>query len=220
MPDRETMSVALNLLQQHALATKCEADAAMGLLNESHPFATQLTAAESIHIHVKVDDTEKLPREGIEATGGKLDYEKEGFIKFKLDGGINLIFSSINISQDDLVETECSRRTRPFVDHFGIDLRSEADDVAATFEKIPCLAKDAGWALVSQGGDAGGVHCCHVEVKAKHWVYPVACSGSTIPLEFAFGSLKVNPVSGGCDLRPMSPEKAAAMGGAPACNAE
>ncbi len=220
MPDRGTMSDALSFLQHHALATKCEADAAMGLLSESHPFAKQLSVAESIHIHVKVDDTKRLPRESIEAAGGKLDYEKEGFIKFKLGGGVNLIFSSIAISQDDLVETECSRRTRPFVDHFGIDLRSEADAVAATFETIPNLAKDAGWELASQGGDKGGVHCCHVEVKAKHWVYPTACSGSSIPLEFAFGSLKVNPVSGGCDLRPMSPKRAAAMGGAPTCSTE
>lgn len=220
MPDRETMSIALSLLEQHDLSTECEAAAAKALLDPSHPFAAQLAAAESIHIHVKVDDTEALPREVINAGGGSLDYEKQGFIKFKLDGGVNLIFSSIAISQDDLAENECSRRARPFVDHFGIDLRSEANNVAATFGTIPGLAREVGWELVSQGGDAGGVHCCHVEVRAKHWVYPTACSGSTIPLEFAFGPLKVNSVSGGCDLRPMSPEKAAATGGAPTCNSD
>ncbi|CAK9006084.1 Aspartyl/asparaginyl beta-hydroxylase (Aspartate beta-hydroxylase) (ASP beta-hydroxylase) (Peptide-aspartate beta-dioxygenase) [Durusdinium trenchii] len=207
------MNSALDLLQQNDLATSCEAKAALGLLNSSHPFTDQLATAESIHIHVKVDDTTALPHDSIAAAGGQLDYEKEGFIKFKMPGGVNLIFSSIAVSQDDLAETECSRRARPFVDHFGIDLRSEADDVAALFQSIPCKAKDAGWALVSQGDSGGGVHCCHVEVKAKYWVYPTACSGSTIPLEFAFGELKVNPVSGGCDLRPMAPDKAAAMGG-------
>lgn len=214
------MTSALDLLQQNDLATSCEAKAALGLLNSSHPFADQLATAESIHIHVKVDDTTALPHDAIAASGGQLDYEKEGFIKFKMPGGVNLIFSSIAVSQDDLAETDCSRRARPFVDHFGIDLRSEADDVAALFQSIPCKAKDAGWDLVAQGDSGGGVHCCHVEVKAKYWVYPTTCSGSTIPLEFAFGELRVNPVSGGCDLRPMAPDKAAAMGGAPTCSAE
>jgi len=211
---------AIDHLRRHALVTKCEADAAMGLFEDSCPFVEQLALAESIHIHVKFDDTGQLPRESITAAGGKLEYEKEGFVKFKLDGGVNLMFSSIDVSQDDLAESECSRRPRPFVDHFGIDLRREADEVATAFEAIPHVAKSAGWGLVSQGGANRGVHCCHVEVKAKHWVFPTACSGSTIPLEFAFGSLKVNEVSGGCDLRPMAPDKAAAMGGAPSCESK
>ena len=52
------------------------------------------------------------------------------------------------------------------------------------------------------------VHCCHVEVGQKHWLYPPAgLNEPRIPLEFAYGELKVNDVSGGCDLRPMDPTK-------------
>jgi alkylhydroperoxidase/carboxymuconolactone decarboxylase family protein len=49
------------------------------------------------------------------------------------------------------------------------------------------------------------VYCCHVEVGAKHWVYPPAQSGRAASIEFAFGALKINGTSMGCDLRPIDP---------------
>lgn len=219
MPSADVAGRLMEQVEAWGLANGCERAAAAGLFEAGFAFSEQMGQAESIHIHVKVDDTETLPREAIAAAGGEVDHEKEGFVKFRFEGGVNLIFSSIAVSQDELAETECSRRARPFVDHFGIDLRSETKAVESSFAGIPETAEAAGWETVSQGGPERGVHCCHVEVKEKHWVYPR--EGLRIPLEFAFGELKVNEVSGGCDLRPMDPEVAAKNGGAPsACDAK
>ena len=220
MPNADAAERLIEQVEAWGLVNGCERAAAVGLFEPEFAFAEQMQHAKSIHIHVKVDDTRALPREAIAAAGGELDHEKEGFVKFRFDGGVNLIFSSIAVSQDELAETDCSRRPRPFVDHLGIDLRAETKAVELTFNGIPKVAEVAGWETVSQGGPERGVHCCHVEVKEKHWVYPRA-EGLRIPLEFAFGELKVNALSGGCDLRPMDPEVAAKNGGAPsACDAK
>ncbi len=220
MPDREAARTQIDNLCRWGLASTCERNAAERLFDAAFPFATQMRHAESIHIHVKVDDTESLPRGEIEAAGGVIDHQKQGFVKFRFPGGVNLIFSSIPVSQDELAETDGSRRPRPFIDHIGIDLREQGGEVQTAFDTIPGIASAQSWGHVAQGTPERGVHCCHVEVSAKHWVYPAACSGSTIPLEFAFGPLKMNATSGGCDLRPMDPVKAAAAGETPSCAAQ
>jgi len=220
MPNLHSVTDALDHAVGWKLATTCERAAVAGLFEPSHPFAGQLEAANSLHIHIKVDDTDALPRDEMFSLGAQLDHEKEGFVKFLFPGNVNLIFSAIPVSEDELAETECARAARPFVDHVGIDLRDETLAVQDLFNQIPDTAERAGWDSVSQGDEQRGVHCCHVEVKAKHWVYPRPCSGPAIPLEFAYGELKMNPVSGGCDLRPMDPQKAAATGGPPKCSAE
>lgn len=220
MPSADAAVRLMEQVEAWGLANACERAAAARMFETQFEFAEQMQQAESIHIHLKVDDTNALPREAILAAGGEVDHEKEGYVKFRFAGGVNLIFSSIAVSQDELVESDCSRRARPFVDHFGIDLRAETPSVSSSFAGIPKRAEAAGWETVSQGGPERGVHCCHVEVKEKHWVYP-RYEGLRIPLEFAFGELKVNAVSGGCDLRPMDPEVAARNGGTPAaCGAK
>lgn len=217
MPCQESASTLMKHAERWGLISPCEAAAVDRLFASCFPFAEQLARAESIHIHVKVDDTDKLPQEEFLAVGGELDHEKEGFVKFRFDGGINLIFSSIAVSQDELIEDGGSQRCRPFVDHFGIDLRAETPDVERSFADIPAAAEKIGWGHVPQGGPDRGVHCCHVEVKQKHWVYPRGTEPA-IPLEFAFGQLKMNPVSGGCDLRPMDPERERIVGKPNACS--
>lgn len=192
--------------------TESEESAIRDVLDPGFSFAAAVALAETLHVHVKVDDVDALPRSAISGAGGEVEYEKEGFIKFSFEGGTNVIFSSIPVSQDELVEAACGRRSRPFVDHLGIDLRAETEPVAEVFRSIPGLAQSLGWEYVTQGGAGKKVYCCHVEVKQKHWVYPPAgCDDPSIPLEFAFGELKIGPVSGGCDLRPMDPSKAATM---------
>jgi len=176
------------------------------LFLSTFPFADALTRAESLHVHIKVDVVSELRLDEIASTGGRLEYQKEGFVKFCFPDGLNVIFSSIPVSQDELIEGPVARRGRPFVDHFGIDLREENDEVKRVFDAIPCTAKKLGWGHVAQGESGQGVHCCHVEVQAKHWVYPLSENGAPpIPLEFAYGQLKINDQSGGCDLRPMDP---------------
>lgn len=183
-----------------------EISAAEKLTATSSPFAGLLGHAESLHVHLKVDDTAALPRETFEQWGGAVEFEKPGFIKFRFDDGVRFICSSIPVAVDENIQRTEPAQSRPFVDHFGIDLRNESDASRRLFDSVPEKAQELGWGHVPQGGGDRRVHCCHTEVKAKHWVYPTACwDERMIPLEFAFGELVVNAAMSGCDLRPMNP---------------
>jgi alkylhydroperoxidase/carboxymuconolactone decarboxylase family protein len=164
--------------------------------------------AETLHLHIKVDDTHTLPINQFFDAGARLDHQKDGFVKFRFPGAVNAIFSHIKVSQDELLETEANRRPRPFLDHIGIDLRDETAEVRQIFDSLPAAAQTLDWALASQGGPDRPVYCCHVEVAEKHWLYPPdEGQRSGVPLEFAYGALKVYPDKMGCDLRPANPEK-------------
>lgn len=224
MPTLSDAQAATGLLLDLSLIDACEQKRCLDLFDLQGPFAEAMGVSESLHIHIKVDDTKELGGQAnvvdrLMAAGCTLDYSKEGFEKYCFPGGVNLIFSSIVVSQDELAETCETRRKRPFVDHFGIDMRSETDTVKAVFDAVPRGASKLGWEEVPQGEEGHGVHCCHVEVSEKHWVFPASdAPAPQIPLEFAFGRLKVNDESGGCDIRPMSPSRREAMGkAAPTC---
>lgn len=218
-PQFSATRAATDCLRQLGLINACEQSRCLDLFGDEFPFADAMARCESLHIHVKVDDTQDLPADKLVAAGCQLDYAKEGFVKYLFPGGVNLIFSSIVVAQDELAETCENRRKRPFVDHFGIDMRDESQSTQAVFDEVPVISAKLGWEEVPQGQDGGGVHCCHVEVSQKHWVFPCGDAPQPqIPMEFAFGKLKVNDVEGGCDIRPMSPAKRASMGDdAPSC---
>jgi len=218
-PQISAAQAATDLLLQLGLINACEQKRCLDLFAYGFPFSDSVACCESLHIHVKVDDAADLPTKTLEAAGSQLDYAKEGFVKYLFPGGLNLIFSSIVIAQDELAETGENRRKRPFVDHFGIDLRDESPRTKSIFDQVPFIATQLGWEEVPQGQEGGGVHCCHVEVSEKHWVFPCGDAPQPhIPMEFAFGPLKVNDVVGGCDIRPMSPSRRASMGdSAPTC---
>lgn len=206
MPSSESIRAASNFLLTHKLINACEKVRVDALSAEDFPFQDAMRASDSIHLHVKVNNADLEPLATSMLGECELDYSKHGFVKYRFPGGINLIFSSIPVSEDELIETIDSKRKRPFLDHIGVDLRSERQSVKQVFGNIPNQAEELGWSVVSQGCKGKGVHCCHVEVNAKHWVYPSQESPAPkIPLEFAFGALRVNDVSGGCDLRPMDP---------------
>jgi hypothetical protein len=98
---------------------------------------------------------------------------------------------------------------RPFLDDIGIDLREETVTLRSAFDAFPVVADVEKIPHASQGGPGKPVHCGHVEVAEKHWLYPPDVEGHPgIPLEFAYGPLKVNPDTSGCDLRPADPTKA------------
>ncbi|WP_404308382.1 hypothetical protein [Neorhodopirellula lusitana] len=219
-PSSTATQAATDLLLRLRLINACEQQRCLDLFAEHFPFSAAMASCESLHIHVKVDDTSDLPADQLDAAGCKLDYAKEGFVKYHFPGGVNLIFSSIVIAQDELAESCENRRQRPFVDHIGIDLRDESASTKATFQQVPVIASRLGWEEVPQGQEGTGVHCCHVEVSEKHWVFPCGDAAQPhIPMEFAFGKLKVNDVAGGCDIRPMSPSRLASMGdAAPTCD--
>lgn len=220
MPILDDAQRATELLIELQLMNACEQKRCQDLFADPFAFADAMQHCDSLHVHIKVDDTEALPADALVAAGCVLDYAKEGFVKYLFPGGVNLIFSSMVVSQDELAETCETRRKRPFVDHFGIDLRNESAKVKSVFDAVPVLAKELGWEEVPQGEGGAGVHCCHVEVSEKHWVFPCGDAPAPhIPMEFAFGALKVNEVSGGCDIRPMSPSRREAMGAAaPSCS--
>jgi hypothetical protein len=150
-----------------------------------------------------MDDTDQLPGAGLEAVGGVLDHGRHGFVKYRMPGGINAIFSHIPISADDLRECASSRRSRPFLDHVGIDVRTVDARSRAAFDALPAVAASRGWEHVAQGGVGRPVRCCHAEVDEKHWLFPNA--NGARPIEIALGPLRKGSGVAGCDLRPSRP---------------
>ena len=164
------------------------------------------TRAESLHLHVKVDDTCALPMALLEALGARFDHGREGYVKLRFAGGLNAIFSHIPVAAEDLRECAAARRPRPFLDHLGFDLRSEDRETRAAFDALPAIAGRRGWPLVPQGGAGRPVKCCHSEVAEKHWLYVDGIAGMPhLPVEFAFGPLRHAAGMAGCDLRPARP---------------
>ena len=202
---KNLFSDVLARFKELKLISEREIDEVLSIFDPDFPFAPTVSAADCVHVHIKVDDTARLPHQEILAMGTKSENEKEGYIKYPFTGGINMIFSSINVSQDELI-VDAPKQPRPFVDHLGIDLRQETPAVHAIFSGVPERGTGLGWRHVPQGGQGKPVYCCHVEVAEKHWLYPPQKSSRwTRPIEFAYGALKVNASSMGCDLRPIDP---------------
>jgi hypothetical protein len=159
--------------------------------------------AETIHLHIKLDHTDRLVRAALEAAGGVLDHGRSGFVKYRMPGRVNAIFSHIPVSADDLRECDRSRQPRPFLDHIGVDVRIVDERSRAAFAAVPRLAISRGWAHVAQGGRGAPVRCCHAVVDEKHWLFPAAKGAR--PIEIAFGPLREVAGAAGCDLRPSHP---------------
>jgi diadenosine tetraphosphatase ApaH/serine/threonine PP2A family protein phosphatase len=195
--------------REFGLVTPAELEEALSLLDPGFPFFAAIRMADSVHLHVKVDDVLDLPTSRIVTLGAEAENERPGYVKYRFPGGINMIFSSIPIAEEDQLAEP--RAPKPFVDHFGIDLRRETGLVRALFEDTTAVARRAGWPVKSQGGAGRPVFCCHSTVAEKLWVYPPP-EGSrwTRPLEFAYGPLSISPEMNGCDLRPIDPRHPAA----------
>ena len=193
------------------LITEAEIEQTFALLDPAFPFFASMRIADSLHVHVKVDDTASLPYSRILALGTHAENERPGYVKFPFAGGINLIFSSIAVAEEDQLDIE--PQPKPRVDHFGIDLRREIGVVRAAFEDTLGVAKRTGWPWKTQGGAGRQVFCCHSMVAEKYWIYPPA-EGSrwTRPLEFAYGPLQISQEMNGCDLRPIDPRHPLAPG--------
>jgi diadenosine tetraphosphatase ApaH/serine/threonine PP2A family protein phosphatase len=186
------------------LVSEEEAQETLSLLDPGFPFFAAMRMADTVHLHVKVNEVDDLPFSTILDLGSEIENERPGYVKFRFPGGLNLICSSIPIAEEDQLPD--ARPPKPFVDHFGIDLRREMGIVRALFEDTPTVARRAGWPCKSQGGLGRAVFCCHSSVAEKYWVYPPP-EGSrwTRPLEFAYGPLAISLEMNGCDLRPIDP---------------
>jgi len=200
-----SVAQTLSVFRGLDLLTVAEAQSVLWLFSADFPFRQQLQSAESIHLHIKVGDTATLPHTMIRSQGGAPQSEQNGYIKYAFDTGINLIFSSIPVAEEDRLP-DAPAVNKPFLDHAGVDMREETASVRALFDAIPCSATDLGWRHVAQGNHERAVFCCHTQVKEKHWIYPPAdLRALTRPLEFAFGPLVTHGTSMGCDLRPLDP---------------
>ena len=201
--DRDAFVSTLDRFRDLGLLSQAESDEVLALFDPDFPYAGAVAAAESIHVHVKVADVDGLPHDEIRTQGVSATSCTDGYVKYPFPGGINMIFSSIDISEDDMLDEAVDT---PMLDHKGIDLRDETAEVRALFDAVPDRAGEVGWRHVPQGGDGQPVYCCHTEVGGKHWVYPVAGdTGQTRPIEFAFGALEIHDSKMGCDLRPIDP---------------
>jgi diadenosine tetraphosphatase ApaH/serine/threonine PP2A family protein phosphatase len=209
-------------LDPAAFACLLEAARALGLivpaeiaelravLEPAFPFFAAVRNAETVHVHIKVDAVDALPHEALVALGSRAENARPGYVKYPYAGGLNLIFSSIEIAEEDRLPEP--RGPKPFVDHFGLDLRRETGLTRAAFEDAPTIARRAGWTHKSQGLPGRPVFCCHAQVAEKHWVYPPAEGVRwTRPVELAYGPLIIGAEMNGCDLRPIDPRHPAAL---------
>ncbi|GGF25515.1 peptidylprolyl isomerase [Echinicola rosea] len=162
-------------------------------------FQEQLYLAESIHLHIKVEAVDSLPHELIATHGGQARNAAVGYIKYCFPEGLNIIFSSIPVSEEE--KSGQQRGSFPYLDHIGIDIRKEDMESKKVFGKIPCIASFFSWPVVKQSGEGKKVSCCHVQVDEKYWVYPT----EEVFYEFALGKLHVSEKMFGCDLRPAHP---------------
>lgn len=215
--DRPAFDQVLTDVEKLSLISGLEHQEILSVLDISFPYAQAMAFTDSVHAHVKVNDIDELPHGALTALGYRPENAEPGYIKYATDAAINLIFSSIPISVDDQIPGAVGPG-RPFMDHVGIDMRNESPDTAAMFDSIPARAADLGWQEVPQGGTGQAVHCCHTQVKAKHWVYPPSCwQGWRRPIEFAFGNLVIFDKKMGCDLRPIDPAHPMAQSAASSC---
>ena len=203
--DRPQAAAAWQVLVAMRLLSPCEAAFAARVLREPG-LAPCLELAETVHLHVKVGRTEALPQSRLEAAGAILDHAREGFVKYRLPGAVNAIFSHIPVAAEDLGAAATPQRARPFLDHVGIDVRTIDTSSRAAFDALPGAALVRGWAHVAQGGQGRPVRCCHVEVGEKHWLYLPGAAAR--PVEVALGPLRRNDSGYGCDLRPADPRVA------------
>jgi hypothetical protein len=198
------IACCLTTLQRCGLLAADETRGVEWLLSERSPFAAAVDCAETLHVHIKVDDVATLPVGAFLDAGARLDHRRDGYVKFCFPDGINAIFSHIRIAQEEALHDDNVRRPRPFLDHVGVDLRGESDSVRAVFEDVVRIGAGFGWSHASQGGDRP-VFCCHVSVARKHWLYPSCGALAGTPVEFAWGALTIHSGKAGCDLRPAPP---------------
>ncbi len=188
-----------SLLIDQQLSGKEELQSVHEVTAEDFPFAEQVAAAASVHFHIHVNNTDELPHELLQSQTGKIINESKGYIKYEFDDGINFIFSHIPVAQK---EKAVRPANQAYLDHIGIDIRSDEKPVYIVFQQIPAVSARHDYLFSRQGDGKEAVKCCHMQVKEKYWVYP----DSRLNYEFAFGPLVIDEGGTfGVDLRPANP---------------
>jgi len=193
---KTTLQTLVDILAENNLLDKQEQQRANIIADNNFEFASQVALAESIHLHIHVADIDQIPTDALIANNGQVTNKAEGYIKYNFNGGINLIFSHIPVAQKEKVVRD---NNAAYLDHIGIDIRSDDKTSYIAFQQIPMIAAENDYLFTRQGDGKEAVKCCHMQVKEKYWVYPSA----NLNYEFAFGPLVVHSNgSFGVDLRP------------------
>lgn len=211
--DRDALRARLSAVAEVDLLRPEELASVLAMFEPSFPYADALARAESLHLHVRVDDVAAI-RASLDRLGTP-ENEKEGYVKLRSPDGVHVIVSSIDVAEDDRVAS-LARRARPHLDHVGLDVRDDSAPSRAIFDEVPERARAGSWRHAHQGGGGEAVFCCHTSVAEKHWVYPPSCANVRTIVETAFGPLRIGDGMG-CDLRPLDPALAAEHAAAAAC---
>src|SRR5262245_15430985 len=99
MIDRARAARVLSIFHDLKLATAKEVEGVLWIFADRFPFSALLRRAETIHVHGRVDDVAAMPHERIRAAGGRVENQREGYIKYAFDGGVNMILSSIDVAE-------------------------------------------------------------------------------------------------------------------------
>lgn len=188
----------IGLLNDRQLLSCAETELALAVFKDDFPFSKQAAIASSIHYHIHVANIDQLPHELFITNGGVVVNKADGYVKYAFNGGVNFIFSHIPVAQKEKAEY---LNNEVYLDHIGIDIRSDDKDSYVTFQSIPLVSAVNGYLFTRQGDGKEVVKCCHMQVNEKYWVYPNA----KLNYEFAFGPLVIHEGGFGVDLRPANP---------------
>ncbi len=212
--DRPALETRLARYASLGLLAPREIADVLRALASDFAFADAVARAESIHLHVRVDDVGPS-HEALCALGGVPENARAGYVKYRSHDGVHLILSSIDVAEDDRVPA-LAGRARPHLDHVGVDVREDSPASRALFDALPARAAESSWRYAHQGGAGAPVACCHTSVAEKHWFFPPSDARIAIPIEIAYGPLLVSDGQG-CDLRPLDPTAAAIHAAPSAC---
>lgn len=194
----QTFSTLISMLSGYHLLKDKETNHAAALSKDDFPFAQQMAVADSIHLHIHVANVNALPHKDFLARNAIVANKADGYIKYSFEGGINFIFSHIPVAQK---ENTNHPQDEAYLDHIGIDIRSDDKPAYVIFQQIPFISSQHDYLFTRQGNGKEVVKCCHMQVKEKYWVYP----DEKINYEFSFGPLVVHERGFGIDLRPANP---------------
>ncbi len=118
--DPSSIAETLRFFSGLGLLTEAEIEEVQAMLAPDFPLAGAIRSAESIHVHVKVPDTERLAHDQIVAAGSHPESCTKGFVKypFATEVNPNLLLRS------HLRGRHAHRRARAtpaVMDHKGID---------------------------------------------------------------------------------------------------
>jgi diadenosine tetraphosphatase ApaH/serine/threonine PP2A family protein phosphatase len=83
----------LEKFRKLGLVSEEEVRESLSLLDPGFPFFGAMRLADTVHLHVKVDDVDDLPFSRILDLGSEIENERPGYVKFRFPGGLNLICS-------------------------------------------------------------------------------------------------------------------------------